>query len=409
MIPDGPESGFVYDIGQFCARCAGGHAGHFIVIDGRSSSDLLGMDFQYFFTALEIREGYGHLTVETARAGEGRIQGFRTVRSCQDDDPCIFFKSVHFGQKLVQGLFSFIIAPDGSSPSLLANSIDFIDEYDAGRFFFGLFEKVTDFGRTHADEHFHKFGTGNGEEGNSRFTGYRFSQHGFTGARRSYEKDAFRHFRAYIFVLARIMKVGNHFFQGIFCFIFPGNICKFDTIGRFHINLCVRFPHAELHGSLAAHTVHNPFIHVMADAEEDKNRQDPGEGKVQERIHGSHDFAGEIRIGFVQPFHELGVIDGCRLVGLFFPFLRENDLVLFDLDLVNLLLLGEGHEIGVIHFLHRIFLAPENRPEPGVDGNNDQEYDEIVRQYRFLRWFEFFHLTSPLSEFSTPCRKKVSQ
>ena len=58
-------------------------------------------------------------------------------------------------------LFAFIVTAHGGSFSTGASyGIDFIDEYDARCFLFGLTEQVADAGSTYADKHFHKVGTG---------------------------------------------------------------------------------------------------------------------------------------------------------------------------------------------------------------------------------------------------------
>ena len=86
----------------------------------------------------------------------GRIQGFRSVSSSQNNNTGIPFKTIHLGQQLIQSLFTFVVAAD-LAITFLADGINFIDENDTRRFLFGLFEKVADLGSTHADEHLNKF------------------------------------------------------------------------------------------------------------------------------------------------------------------------------------------------------------------------------------------------------------
>ena len=66
---------------------------------------------QNAFTAPDIGHIHHHLTVETARSEQGRIQHIRPVGCRHENNPFIGFKPVHFHQELVQGLFSFIMAP----------------------------------------------------------------------------------------------------------------------------------------------------------------------------------------------------------------------------------------------------------------------------------------------------------
>jgi len=66
--------------------------------------------------------------------------------------------------------------------TMAADRVDFVNEDDARRLFLRLLEHVSDAGRAHADKHFHKVGTGDGEERHLGFTGDGFRQQGFTGA-----------------------------------------------------------------------------------------------------------------------------------------------------------------------------------------------------------------------------------
>ena len=44
VVPDGPQSRLVDDVGQLCAGSTGGHAGHLVEIHILGDLDLLGMD-----------------------------------------------------------------------------------------------------------------------------------------------------------------------------------------------------------------------------------------------------------------------------------------------------------------------------------------------------------------------------
>ena len=70
----------------------------------------------------------------------------------------------------------FIVATHTGTVSLLTNGIDLINKYDTWCFFICLFEQITDLGSSHADKHFHKFRTGNGEKRYFCLTSNSFSQ-----------------------------------------------------------------------------------------------------------------------------------------------------------------------------------------------------------------------------------------
>ena len=122
------------------------------------------MDFQDLLPAFQIRQFHRHPPVKTPRPCERRIQRFRTVGGCQDDDSVVRLESVHLCQQLVQRLLPFVIAAH-PAVTLLADGVDLIDKHDAGGFLLGLPEQIPDFRGAHADEHFHEFRTGHGEEG----------------------------------------------------------------------------------------------------------------------------------------------------------------------------------------------------------------------------------------------------
>ena len=116
---------------------------------------------EYFFSFIQVGQVDVYLAVETSGAQQCLVQYIHTVGCGKDDDTAVGTEPVHFRQQLVQGVFAFIVTAHGGSFSTGASyGIDFIDEYDARCFLFGLTEQVADAGSTYADKHFHKVGTG---------------------------------------------------------------------------------------------------------------------------------------------------------------------------------------------------------------------------------------------------------
>ena len=109
-------------------------------------------------TAFEIRKFDWDSSVKTSRTGQGGIKGFRAVGCRQNDHSIVSLKAIHLCKKLVQCLFSFIIAACHLSVSFLTDGIDLINKYDTWCFLFCLFKKIADFGCAHTDKHFHEFG-----------------------------------------------------------------------------------------------------------------------------------------------------------------------------------------------------------------------------------------------------------
>src|SRR6202030_2021284 len=74
--------------------------------------------------------------------------------------------------------------------AVASDSIDFVDEDDAGGVLLALLEEVADAGCADAYEHFNEVRTGDGEEGNVGFAGYCAGEEGLAGSWRSDEQDA---------------------------------------------------------------------------------------------------------------------------------------------------------------------------------------------------------------------------
>ena len=116
------------------------------------------MDFQDLFATADIGQRNNNLTVEAAGTLQCRIQYVGTVGCGNDDNGMIAFKAVHFDQKLVQGLFAFVVATAQAGTTLTADSIDFVNENDTRGVFLRLFKHIAHAACTDADEHFNKVG-----------------------------------------------------------------------------------------------------------------------------------------------------------------------------------------------------------------------------------------------------------
>ena len=372
VVADGAQGGFIDDIGQFGAGSAGGHAGDGVEIDVVAEDDFLGMGLEDGFTACQVRQFDRDAAVETAWPQQGRVQRFRPVRRGQDDDIVVGVETVHFRQQLVQRLFPFAVA-HGIACTLLTDSVDFIDEDDARCLLLGLLEEVADLGSPHADEHFDKFRTGNGEEGYTGFASDGFGQHGLAGARRADEEDAFRHLGPDFGVFIGMVEKIDNFRQVFLGFIFTGDVIEMDAVSRRDIDLDLVLG-AE-HERIAAAAVHEPAVEIVADAEENQDRQDPGDEEIRKgRILFLDDFV-EGDLGLVQAFRQLRVVDDARAVFLA-VFVLEENLVFFNLDVGNLFVFGHVHERPVVDLFHALRVVV--RPGNGVEYENDSQSDDIV-------------------------------
>ena len=229
-LADSLQSTFVDDVGQLSAGGTGSHSCDNAVVNVRIRLDLLGMNLEDCFTALQIRQFYRNTAVKPSRPQQRRIQRLRTVRRGENNDAAVGFETIHLGQQLVESLFTLIVAAIVAGNTLSADGIDFIDEDDARRLFLGLLEEVTDLGGPHADEHFNKFRTAHGEERNIRLTGDSLRKHRLAGSRRTYQQNALRHRGTDLLVGTWIMQVLDDFLQRFLRLIFARNIRETDPV-----------------------------------------------------------------------------------------------------------------------------------------------------------------------------------
>ena len=95
------------------------------------------------------------------------------------------------------------MAKEHASPrgARLSDSVDLIDEYDAGRLLLGLFEQVPHAGGTHPDEQFDELTARDREEGDSGFAGDGLGEQRLARARRTHQKKTLRNSPAQLLVL----------------------------------------------------------------------------------------------------------------------------------------------------------------------------------------------------------------
>ncbi len=152
------QRGFVYKVSQVRSGKAGREGRYFRKIHLGGKADLLRVDSEDLNASLHIRPVDENLTIKTASAKEGGIENFRAVRGGEDHDAFARIEAVHFGQKLVEGLFALVVATNRwEGSACTAQRIEFIDKDDCGRVVSCLLEEVSHASSAYADKHFHKF------------------------------------------------------------------------------------------------------------------------------------------------------------------------------------------------------------------------------------------------------------
>lgn len=97
-----------------------------------------------------------HLAVEASGTQERRVENVGPVGGRNEDDALVRFESVHFDQKLVQRLFTFVVPASQTRSAVSSDRVDFVDENDARRAALSLVEQVANARGPDADEHFYE-------------------------------------------------------------------------------------------------------------------------------------------------------------------------------------------------------------------------------------------------------------
>ena len=122
---------------------------------------------------------------------ERRVEDLRPVRRGHEDHPHFRVEAVHLDQELIQRLLPFVVTAHGAETAGLSQSVELVDEDDAGGLLLGLDEEVADAGRPETHKHLDEFRSGEAEEGDAAFAGDGLGQEGLAGPRRSHEENPF--------------------------------------------------------------------------------------------------------------------------------------------------------------------------------------------------------------------------
>src|SRR5207244_2140441 len=121
------------------ARCS---ASQNVQVNVLSERNLLGVNAKHFLAATDIRTAHDHAAVETAGTQQRRVKNIRTVSGSHQDHAVVGLKTVHLDEQLVQRLLTLIVTAAQTGATVTADSVDFIDEDDAGSILLALFEEV---------------------------------------------------------------------------------------------------------------------------------------------------------------------------------------------------------------------------------------------------------------------------
>ena len=130
-----------------------------------------GVDAEDAGPSLEVGKVYGDLAVESAGTEKSLVEDINAVGSGDGDDSGVAVETVHLNKDLVDGLLALVVTAGESGTTLTSDSIDLVNEDDAGGVLLGLGENVTDTASSNTDEHLNELGTGDRNERDSCLAG----------------------------------------------------------------------------------------------------------------------------------------------------------------------------------------------------------------------------------------------
>ena len=152
-------SGLIDHICQIRTHGSAGGKSDLVQIHRLIHVDILGMNLENIHTPLQIRAVHNNPAVKTSGPQKSRVQYLRTVGCAKHQAGRMAVKTIHLGQKLIQGLLPLVITAAVTGITALADGVNLIDKYNTGRMFLSLGKQIPNTGSSHTYEHFHKIGT----------------------------------------------------------------------------------------------------------------------------------------------------------------------------------------------------------------------------------------------------------
>ena len=273
----GKNGAFIDHIGKIRAHGAGGCQGNGIEIYGIVQMYILCVHLQDLHSSLQVRPVHNDTPVKTPRTKKGRIQYLGTVGSRQDQKTTFGIEAIHLCKKLVQSLLSLVISAAIMGIPGLADGIDLIDKNDTGSILFCFFKKIPDTGSTHADEHFHKFRTGQGKEGHMRLSCHSLREQGLSCARRPHQKSSFGKLRSDRRIFPGIVQEIHHFLKRFLCLVLACHILEGDACLLLDISLGAAFSDAHDPSAVPVHPAKEKHHHTEQQNGGQKNADQHGD------------------------------------------------------------------------------------------------------------------------------------
>src|SRR5580765_5589710 len=113
---------------------------------------------------------------------------------------------------------------------MTSDSVDFIDENDAGSILFALLKQIAHAARAHAHEHFHEIRSRDREKWNICLARDSSCQQGLTGSRRPYQQHSFGNPSAKLLELLRLAQELDDLPQLFLGFFYTRHVLERDLL-----------------------------------------------------------------------------------------------------------------------------------------------------------------------------------
>ncbi len=233
----------------------------------------------------QVRKLHVYLPVEAAGTQQRLVEYVSPVSGCKYYHSAVGAEAVHLRQQLVEGILTFVIGPHvGIAAAGTPHGIDLINEYYAGSLLLGLLEEIPHPRCTHANEHLHEVGSGDGEERHVGLSRHCLGEQRLACSRRTHQQCTLGYLAAQGGVLLRILEEVNDLHHLGLGLLKPCHIVEVDLDVCILVkDLSLRFADAEdVAGTAAGTAAGHPSHEVYPQCRYYQKRQNDSEecGKI---------------------------------------------------------------------------------------------------------------------------------
>ena len=222
------ERRLVDEIRQIGAAEPGGDPCHLVEVDRGIELHLGDVDLEDRLPTTDIWTVDEHVAVEATGPEEGGVERLWTVRGRHHDHAAVAPEAVHLHEQGVERLLALVVAADDARATGLSESVELVDEDDAGGLRLGLLEHVADAGSPDSDEHLHEVTAGEPKKRDTRLPRDRLGEKCLAGARGADEKHALGDVAAEDLILLRIAEELDDFAELFDRLVDPGHVVEGD-------------------------------------------------------------------------------------------------------------------------------------------------------------------------------------